>query len=130
MTFALWCLVIAGLLHIGSKAPLVVAQARSGRGYDNREPRAQQNSLSGWGGRALAAHINQIESFPLFASGILVTLALGLTDVRIDYLAAAYIGSRIIYLFLYVKNIATLRSLVWGVGFISSIALMCAPAWL
>lgn len=129
MTIELWCLFIAGLLHTLSKAPLMKAQSQAPGGYNNRAPREQQASLEGWAKRALAAHENQIESFPLFAAGVLVVMATGVESAVTGYLALAYIVARIAYLFCYVKGISTLRSMVWGVGYLSSLALMCSPAW-
>jgi uncharacterized MAPEG superfamily protein len=129
MSIALWCLFIAGLLHVLSKTPLFRAQHKSPEGYDNNNPREQQASLNGLGKRALAAHQNQIESFPLFATGILVATATGVVTSTIDYLAIAYIVARVAYIFYYLNDRATLRTIVWGVGFISSLALLCSPAW-
>ena len=129
MSIALWCLFIAGLLHVLSKTPLFRAQHKSPEGYDNNNPREQQAILSGLGKRALAAHQNQIESFPLFATGILVATATGMVSSAIDYLAIAYIVARVAYIFYYLNDRATLRTIVWSVGFISSLALLCSPAW-
>ncbi len=127
MTTALWCLVAAAVFHVASKIPLLIAQAREG--YDNRHPRDQQARLTGWGGRARAIHANQIESFPLFAAGILVASTMAPAHAWIDILALAYIGSRVVYTGLYLANAATLRSLVWSVGFLASVALIASPAW-
>lgn len=129
MTIELWCLALAGLFHVLSKAPLVRAQAACAGGYDNRQPRAQQASLTGRGERALAVHQNQIESFPLFAAGVLVATATGANSPWVGYLAVAYLLARVVYLFLYLGDIATLRSAVWLVGYASSLALMLSPAW-
>ena len=129
MSIALWCLFIAALLHVLSKMPLAKAQNECEQGYDNNNPRAQQDSLQGWGQRALAAHENQIESFPLFAAGVLVALFMQVSQGLVDQLAMAYVVARIAYLVLYLKDIATLRSVAWGVGFFSSLALLCSPAW-
>ena len=60
-----------------TKAPVALAQSKEGRGYDNRNPRVQQSRLTGFGARALAAHQNMIEAFPVFAAGVLVVLATG-----------------------------------------------------
>ena len=129
MTIALWCLFFAALLHFISKVPLAMAQAKSKGGYDNNNPREQQAALTGWGKRALAIHQNQIESFPLFAAGVLVATASGQSAPVIGYLAIAYVLARFAYIFCYLKDLATLRTLVWSVGFGSSLALMCSPAW-
>lgn len=129
MTIALWCLFAAGLLHLFSKAPLIKAQNSMPGGYDNHFPREQQAQLSGWGKRALAAHENQIESFPIFAAGVLVAMVAGVTSAAVDYLAIVFILARVLFITLYIKDVPTLRSSVWGVGFLSSLALLCSPAW-
>ncbi len=130
MSISLWCLFFAGLLHVISKTPLAIAQARMPKGYDNSNPRKQQDELDGWGQRALAAHQNQIESFPLFAAGILVVAATGVESTAITYLSMSYILARVLYIYLYIKDIATLRSIAWSVGFINSLALICGPSWM
>ncbi len=129
MTIALWCLFFAGILHTISKGPLALQMAKAPGGYNNNTPREQAASLEGLGKRALGVHLNQIESFPLFAVGVLVAYAANVQSAAVDYLALAYIASRIIYIPLYLNDIATARSLVWGVGYLSSLALMCSPAW-
>lgn len=129
MTIALWCLFLAGIMHTLSKGPLAIHMAKAPGGYNNNMPREQAASLEGEGKRALAIHLNQIESFPLFAAGVLVATASSISAPAIDYLALAYVAARIIYIPLYLKDIATMRSLVWGVGYISSLALMCSPVW-
>ncbi len=129
MTIALWCLFIAAQFHFISKVPLIAAQAKSSEGYDNNNPRDQQASLTGWGRRAHAIHLNQIESFPFFAAGILVTVATDLSSQWIDILAITYLISRLVYMICYLKDWATLRSTVWAVGITCSFTLMAAPAW-
>ena len=129
MTIALWCLFIAGILHTVSKGPLAMQMAKAPGGYDNNMPREQAASLTGVGKRALAVHLNQIESFPLFAAGVLVATVAAVQSVWVDYIAIAYVAARLIYIPLYLKDIATMRSMVWGVGYLGSLALMCSPAW-
>lgn len=128
MSVAHWCLLAAAILHVLSKFPLAAAQARGGR-YDNKNPRAQQAALTGWGARARAVHENQIESFPLFAAGVLVATTAAPRNECIDCLALAYIAARVLYPVLYLKDISTMRSLVWGVGYLASLALLSSPAW-
>jgi uncharacterized MAPEG superfamily protein len=129
MTVALWCLFAAAILHPVSKFPLSVAQAREGRGYDNNNPREQQARLTGWGARARAVHLNQIESFPLFAAGVLVATVAAPKGGTVDCLALAYVAARLLYPVLYLMNVGALRSLVWSVGYGASLALLCSPAW-
>ncbi len=129
MTIALWCLFFAALLHILSKSPLFMAQVRTEKGYNNSNPRKQQNALTGVGQRALAAHQNQIESFPLFAAGVIVATMLKCHAGAVDILAIAYIVARCVYIYAYVKDIPSFRTAVFMVGYFSSVLLICAPAW-
>ena len=72
MSIPFWCLFFSALLIYLAKAPVAKAMSEEGGGYDNRNPRAQQARLTGFGARAVAAHQNSIEIFPLFAAGVLV----------------------------------------------------------
>jgi uncharacterized MAPEG superfamily protein len=129
MSLPLWCLFIAAILVIASKGPAMKAMAGMRGGYDNNHPRAQQANLTGAGARGLAAHQNTIEAFPLFAAGVIVAQIYAADSMIAGLLAVAFIVSRVIYIGLYVGNIASLRSLVWAVGYLSSLALMLAPLY-
>jgi len=129
MSFPLWCLFFAALMLVLTKFPVAVAMARvDGRGYDNRHPRDQQAALSGWGARALAAHQNMFEAFPLFAAGILVTQVTALHGLIIDVLAGVFVLARLLYTLFYLTNTHALRSAVWMVGFVCCLGLLLAPA--
>ncbi len=126
METAITCLFIAALLHFVSKIPVAMAMSRQG-GYDNRQPRVQESTLTGFGHRALAAHENTIEAFPLFAAGILIALFAQAEQPLIDMLAVAFVVSRLLYLLFYLIDMNLLRSLVWFVGYLSSLALIALP---
>ncbi|MGM0481265.1 MAG: MAPEG family protein [Pseudomonadota bacterium] len=112
MSILLWCLLIAGLLPILAKAPVVYFQNRD-RGYDNKHPRAQQQRLIGIGARAVAGHYNAYEAFPLFAAAVLAVLATGQISSSAIQLSVAFIVLRFAYHVLYLLNADKLRSLVW-----------------
>lgn len=129
MSFPLWCLFFAALLIVLTKVPVAIAMARSGdKGYDNRHPRAQQAALTGRGARAMAAHSNMLEAFPLFAAGVLVAQVTGMHGFTIELLAGLFIVSRIAYTALYLMDMATLRSVAWVVGFLCCLGLLLSPA--
>jgi len=129
MSFPLWCLFFAALMLVLTKAPVAVAMARSGgKGYDNNHPRAQQAELTGWGARAMAAHSNMFEAFPLFAAAVLVVQVSGSIGTLANVLAGLFIVARVLYTLLYLADRSTLRSLVWGVGFISCLIMLVLPA--
>lgn len=121
------CLPIGFALVFAPKIPLSMAMARQPEGYDNAQPRDQQARLTGWGRRAAAAHANGFESFPAFAAGVLASHVTQASPHWAAIFAIAYVVSRTLYVFAYVGGVATARSLVWTVGFASSLALMILP---
>jgi uncharacterized MAPEG superfamily protein len=93
-------------------------------GYDNENPRAWEAALTGWRGRAHAAQLNGFEALPLFIAGVLFAQIGGADQSRIDMLALLFIAARLVYIWLYLTNRATQRSLAWFIGFGASIALL------
>lgn len=126
MAVHLWCIVAAWVVVYATKLPIAAAQQRTGR-YDNHHPRAQQASLAGWGARALAAHQNGFETFAPFAAAVLVAHILGGPSALVDGLALTFVASRVVYVACYVADLASLRSLVWTVGWLATWGLFLAP---
>jgi uncharacterized MAPEG superfamily protein len=98
-------------------------------GYNNKNPRDQQAALAGAGKRAVAAHQNGFEAFAPFAAGVLIAYVSGARPQLAAGLVVAHLLSRTLYPFLYIADSASMRSLVWGVGALSAVALMCLPAF-
>lgn len=124
MTIAVGCLILAAALIYIAKIPVAVAMAKLDGRYDNHHPRAQQARLTGFGARALAAHQNAIEAFPLFAAGVLAALWAEAAQETINTLCIVFIVARAIYMVLYWLDLDKLRSTVWFVGLIASFWLM------
>jgi len=123
MNILIYCLLVAILLPYITKAPLAYAMHQLG-GYDNKHPREQQAKLQGFGARALAAHQNSFESLIVFSAAIAIAVATNHTDEFIQYLAIVHVVARILYTVLYLINWDKLRSLVWGLGLFTSIAII------
>lgn len=123
MIIIMICLFIATLMPMIAKVPLAWAMNKAG-GYDNRNPREQQKSLSGFGARAKAAHENCFEALIMFTPGALAVLITNNAGHLTAYLAIAFVVSRFAYLLAYYADKHLLRSAFWGVGFISSLALL------
>jgi uncharacterized MAPEG superfamily protein len=119
----LLCLFIATLLPILSKAPLAVAQAKAG-GYDNKNPRQQQASLTGFGARARAAHENAFEALILFSPGAILVIVMQAVSTYTAWLAISFVMARVLYHIFYLLDWDKLRSLVWLAGFACSILLL------
>ncbi len=112
-------LLIAGLL------PIVCAGiAKWGaKDYDNNQPRVWMAEQDDWRARANAAQQNSFEAFPLFAGGVLLALVTGTDHDQIAQTCWVFIAARILYIYCYVSNQSTLRTIVWLVGFIAAIRL-------
>ncbi len=126
MALHLWCIVAAWILVYSSKLPVAVAMQRAG-GYDNRHPRAQQAALTGWGARSVAAHLNGFETFAPFAAAVLVAHIAGGFPWHVDVLAIVFVVSRVLYQVCYLADLSTLRSVVWSVGWLATLALFLSP---
>ncbi len=123
------CLFIACLFTFFTKIPLAVAMAREPGGYDNEHPRTQQAQLTGFGQRALSAHKNSYEALVVFSAAVLLAIATNHQSLLIQDLAIAYVLARVVYHVTYLSGYANLRSLVWAVGYISSLTIiaLCIP---
>jgi uncharacterized MAPEG superfamily protein len=127
MTFPLASIGIAFVLIYLPRLAVIVGQAKQPEGFDNRHPRDQQARLTGWPRRAQAAHENALESFPAFAAAVLVSHVGGAALSAMTTLAAIYLIARTAYPFIYMADIHWLRTLVWFVGFGSTLGLFVLP---
>jgi uncharacterized MAPEG superfamily protein len=122
MRIAYWCVLTAGLLPIVS-----VSLAKAGvKGYDNRMPRDWLAKLSGWQQRANAAQQNAWEAFALFAVAVILSALQAAPEAKVDTLALAFVAARVAYLGCYLADLATLRTLVWMIGFGCTLAIFRA----
>ena len=123
MNILIYSLLVTMLLPYLIKIPLGRAMSKLG-GYDNKHPRTQQDKLTGFGARALAAHQNSFESLIIFAAAIATALATNHTENLIQYLAITHVLARLAYPVLYMLNWDKLRSASWTVGLVSAIAIV------
>jgi uncharacterized MAPEG superfamily protein len=126
MTLALWCVLAAAILPF---LTVGIAKAAGGR-YDNRDPRSRATAYEGLARRAHAAHLNGFEALPLFAAAVLVAEMKGGPRGMVDALAVAFVIARITYIACYALDRPTLRSIVWALGFFSSVAIFISPLWI
>jgi len=111
MTIALWCLLVAGILP-----QLMGVYAKTEKGFDNNNPREFLAHVDGKKARAVAAMANGYEGLPLFVAAVLTAHMLHATQSTVDLLALGYIASRVVFGFVYIAGLGTLRSLVWCAG--------------
>ena len=124
MTIIISSVIFAALLIILSKIPVAIAMSKEKEGYNNRIPRKQQATLSDFGQRALGAHINTIEAFPLFAVGVCLALVSQANTVTLQNLCVFFCCARVAYLICYWIDFDKLRSVIWSMGFGACLWLM------
>ena len=125
MTIAEWCVFGTLMLYL-----LTIAAAKwtaFGR-FDNARPRAPDFYQDPIRARALGAHQNGIEAFPFFAVAVLLAEFRLAPQHLIDELAVLFLIVRIAYVFTYLGNRPTLRSILWSIGFAINIAIFFLPA--
>ncbi|WP_375777101.1 MAPEG family protein [Bradyrhizobium sp. ma5] len=125
MTIAEWC--VFGTLLL-SLLTIVSVKWAGIRGFDNSKPRDPDFYDDPIRSRALGAHQNGIEAFPFFAFAVLLA-EFRVGPLRlIDELAVLFLIVRIAYVFTYIGNRPTLRSILWSIGFAINIAVFFLPA--
>ena len=125
MTVAEWCVFATLLLYL-----LTIAAVKwSGfRRFDNARPRDPVFYDDPIRARALGAHQNGIEAFPVFAVAVLLAEFRAGPQQLINELAMLFLIVRIAYVFTYLGNRPTLRTILWSIGFAINIAIFFLPA--
>jgi len=104
---------------------LVVAYARVRMGYETfSTPRAMLDKLPPYAQRATWAHQNTFEAFMIFAAAALMAYVTGVNSPTAIGAAIAFVVARLLYSIFYILNIPLLRSLMFGIGIISSATLI------
>jgi uncharacterized MAPEG superfamily protein len=122
MTVAMWCLLIAGWLPI-----LCAGFAKWGaRDYDNELPREWLERQEGRRKRANAAQKNSWEAFTWFGVAVLMAMVNKADQSYLDGLAVFFIAARAVYIWSYLSNRSTIRSLAWLAGLITCITIFAS----
>lgn len=124
MTIAEWCIFGAVLLYLWTIVPVKWIGHRS---YDNSKPRDPAFFEDPLRARALAAHLNGIEAFPFFAAAVLLAEFRSGPQRLINDLAVLFLIVRIAYVFTYLGNRPTLRSILWSIGFAINLGIFFMP---
>lgn len=89
-------------------------------------PRDEPMPLSGVAARLDRAFKNFMETFPFFAAAVLTAYLAGKLGTITLWGSAIYVAARALYAPLYAAGIPTIRSLVWGVGFVGLLMVVAA----
>jgi uncharacterized MAPEG superfamily protein len=125
MTIAEWCVFGSVLLYLLTIAPF---KAIGFRRFDNSKPRDPAFFADPLAARALGAHINGIEAFPFFAAAVLLAEFRAAPQNLVNELAVLFLIVRVAYVFTYLGNRPTLRTILWSIGFAINVAIFFMPA--
>ena len=124
MTVAEWCVFGALMLYLLTIAPIKWIGFRR---FDNARPRDPAFYDDPVRARALGAHLNGIEAFPFFAVAVLLAEFRGAPQNFVNELAVLFLIVRIAYVFTYLGDRPTLRSILWSIGFAINAAIFFLP---
>lgn len=129
LTVAYWCVLAMALMPMGcawlAKSGKLFKPRREG-GFDNNNPRAWLANQSDWRGRANAAQANTFEALPFFIGAVVIAHQLHAVQMRVDVLAFLFVVMRLLYVMMYVADLATARSVVWALALLLNIAILFA----
>ncbi len=122
MTLAYWCVFIAMFLPWLSAA---YAKKQGGfSGKDNHDPRDFLAHTQGAAKRANAAQQNGYEIFAPFAAAVIIAHVTGnAAQGWINFWAVLFVVSRVAFIYCYIKDTASLRSVMWLIGLVAILAL-------
>ena len=124
MTVAEWCVFASLMLYLLSIASIKWIRFRR---FDNSRPRDPAFYEDPIAARALGAHQNGIEAFPFFAVAVLLAEFRAGPQRLIDELAVLFLIVRIAYVFTYLGDRPTLRSILWSIGFAINLGIFFMP---
>jgi uncharacterized MAPEG superfamily protein len=119
MTIAIWCIFIAATL------PYVAFTFV--KGLDPIQPRYRIGDLKEQSARAYGAHLNGLETFPWFASAVIVAHMVSGPSRIADVLAVVYILVRIGHMAAYLAGRQPRRSAAFAVGQLLALAIFISP---
>ena len=120
LTVAHWMVLVAAILPIvcaGVAKWGAIGKSRRAGGYDNHNPRAWLAEQRDWRARANAAQANSFEALPFFIGAVIIAHQLHAPQMRLDVLAFTWVVLRMLYILMYLADMATVRSVVWTLAF-------------
>lgn len=117
---------VALIIFLAALLPLVAAVSAKAGGdqFTNQEPRSWLAQQGGWRGRANAAQANTFEALPLFYAAVLYAHFTQMDSNLLQGYAIAWLVLRLAYIAAYIKNMASVRSLLWGLALVVNVLLL------
>ena len=111
MTTAYWCVLISILFPY-----IFTVLAKLNKNFDNHDPRACLDRVTGWKRRAHCVQLNSFEIIPAFGLAVIIAELAKAPQSTLDIIAIVFIITRVCYAICYLTDKAGLRSLFWGIG--------------
>ncbi|MGY5451361.1 MAPEG family protein [Agarivorans sp. MS3-6] len=125
MSMILLCLALLLVLPYLLAAAGSLMKRRQLGVVNNHDPREQALQLNQTGRRLYAAQQNAWEALSLFTAVTAISYFSGLKPEMVHIPALVFLATRIAHPLLYVFGLATLRSLVTALGWLSCIYIVC-----
>lgn len=126
-TIAYWCVLAAALLPLACTWLAKwhgFGKPRSQGGFDNRDPRGWLARQQGWQARANAAQQNSFEALPFFIGTVVIAHQLAAPQAILDILALLFVTLRIIYIAMYIADLAMVRSVIWTLALLVNVGIL------
>jgi len=121
MNIAFITMLVMGIMPIFCAG---IAKFGHGAGrYDNHNPREFMANLTGWRKHANAAQANCFEALPIYIAAVLVAAYNHANVTCITSICISVVILRALYIYLYIADKATLRSLIWFIAFVLTISM-------
>lgn len=128
MNALLWCLVIVTFLPFPLALVGFNLRKKQFGFIDNKQPRLQQQQLTGMAARALGAQQNAWEALMMFAPIALIAQYVGADPVKAGLAAIAFVVLRFLHAIFYLADLDMLRSSTFMLGIVSLIYLVVLSA--
>ena len=132
MPFELYMLAAATFLVLLAFVPgsFYKMQAYGGMPWlaSNRELE-KKPPLTGAAARADRAHANLKENFPAFVAAILILIYSGHSSTGTAVASAVFVVARILYIPAYIGGIPPLRTLMWSLGWASTLYILAVAVF-
>lgn len=129
MTAELTVLGLAALLQAVQIGLAGWSMNRDGGAEWNASPRDTQPQFSALTGRLRRAVNNHFEGIALFTIAVVLVTASGQSTGLTRFCAWAYLAARVLYVPAYAFGWSPWRSVIFGVGFLATMAMILATLW-
>ncbi|HUS98062.1 MAG TPA: MAPEG family protein [Hyphomicrobiaceae bacterium] len=115
LTFLIWSVVLTFVQVVicATAATMAVGLPQLAGNRENMSA-----NLEGWGGRAVRAHRNMLESLVLFATLVLVAHVSGKANAMTAFGAQLFFFARLAYAVIYIAGVPWLRTGVWAASIV------------